>query len=178
MLNQITNRNDHLKPAIRTIYFAKLREDAIIPTKRDEDVAFDIYPCFDEEFIVIRPHETVKIPTGIASVCDKSYGFELAERSSVGSIGIALRCGIIDSGYRGEWNIVLTNTTDKDFYIAKNMNLGSSLVHPSILYPYEKAIAQAKVIQVPQVEVMEITKEQLNMFASERGDNGFGSTGK
>ena len=75
-----------------SIKFAKVRPDAIIPSKRAEDMGFDLYPCFDKDYIMIDAHETRLIPTGIASCCDPGYGFLLRERGSTGSKGIALRC--------------------------------------------------------------------------------------
>ena len=35
------------------IYFAKMKEGAVIPTKREEDAGYDLYACFDEDFFVI-----------------------------------------------------------------------------------------------------------------------------
>ena len=102
------------------VKFAKVRPDAIIPSKRDEDMGFDIYACFDEDYIFLQPGETKLIPTGIASTCDSDYGFALRERGSTGSKGIALRCGVIDSGYRNEWFVCLTNTNRyKSLFITK-----------------------------------------------------------
>ena len=83
------------------VKFAKVHPNAIIPSKRDEDMGFDIYACFDEDYIMIGAHETVLVPTGIASSCNPDYGFLLFERGSTGSKGIARRCGVVDSGYRG-----------------------------------------------------------------------------
>ena len=97
---------------VAEVKFAKVHPNAIIPSKRDEDMGFDIYACFDEDYIVINPHETKLIPTGIASACNPKYGFLVFERGSTGSKGIARRCGVIDSGYRNEWFIGLTNTTN------------------------------------------------------------------
>lgn len=99
------------------IKFAKVHPNAIIPSKRDEDMGFDIYACFDEDYIAIKPHETKLIPTGIASACNSDYGFLIFERGSTGSKGIARRCGVIDSGYRNEWFIGLTNTTGRILFI-------------------------------------------------------------
>ena len=48
------------------LIFAKVIEDAIIPSKREEDGCMDLYSCFDEEFIVIQPHTNKLINTGIA----------------------------------------------------------------------------------------------------------------
>ena len=104
---------------VTEVRFAKVHPNATIPSKRDEDMGFDIYACFDEDYIVINPHETKLIPTGIASACNPKYGFIVFERGSTGSKGIARRCGVIDSGYRNEWFIGLTNTTNKVMFISK-----------------------------------------------------------
>ena len=166
------------------VKFAKVRPDAIIPSKRDEDMGFDIYACFDEDYIVINPHETKLIPTGIASACDVGYGFELFERGSTGSKGIARRCGIIDSGYRNEWFVGLTNTTNKVMFISK-LSEGETysryygdIMPESFVYPYSKAIVQAIVALVPKTEVEEISYDELKEIKSERGMGALGSSNK
>ena len=166
------------------IKFAKVKPDAIIPSKRDEDMGFDIYACFEEDYMVIEPHETKLIPTGLASACDPGYGFLVFERGSTGSKGIARRCGVIDSGYRNEWFIGLTNTTDKTLFITKlseeetyNKYFGHVMT-PSFCYPYSKGIAQALVIPVPEVCVEEINYDELKEIASERGMGALGSSNK
>ena len=177
------------------IKFAKVRRDAIIPSKRDEDMGFDIYACFDEDYIIIEPQETKLIPTGIASACESNYGFVLRERGSTGSKGIALRAGVIDSGYRNEWFVGLTNTTNKWLiisrvdkeYIIKDKTVGldeimtdyiARCVEDAIIYPYSKAIAQALVIPVPKIEVEEIDYDELKNIESERGMGALGSSDK
>ena len=159
------------------VKFAKVKPDAIIPSKRDEDMGFDIYACFDEEFMAIYPHETKMIPTGIASACDTGYGFLLRERGSTGSEGIALRCGVIDSGYRNEWFIALTNTTNKILYISRS-HKEKVVCDEYFVYPYSKAIAQALVVEVPSVNVEEVTYEELKEIKSERGMGALGSSKK
>lgn len=178
------------------IKFAKVRPDAIIPSKRDEDMGYDIYACFEEDYMVINPHETKLIPTGIASACDPGYGFLLFERGSTGSKGIARRCGVIDSGYRNEWFVGLTNTTNKVMFISKlnSKELTEKLVidkeNPidwyiveneilnSIVYPYSKAIVQAIVTQVLETSEQELSYEDLKSIPSERGLGSLGSSGK
>ena len=159
------------------VKFAKVRPDAKIPNKRDEDMGFDIYACFDEDYMVIGPHETKLIPTGIASSCDPEYGFLLRERGSTGSKGIALRAGVIDSGYRSEWFVGLTNTTNKMMYISKPF-VCIDVTLESFVYPYSKAIAQALIVPVPKVEVEELSYEDLQAIPSERGAGALGSSGK
>ena len=165
------------------VKFAKVRPTAKIPTKRVEDAGYDIYADFEEPFILINPHETVMIPTGIASACDTDYCFVLKERGSTGTKGIAQRCGIIDSGYRDEWFVPITNTTDDYIMIAKSDDVntdvfGSIPMKKIIRYPYEKAICQALVVPVPTVDVEEYTYEELLAIPSSRGTGALGSSGK
>ena len=165
------------------IKFAKVRPTAIIPTKRIEDAGFDIYANFEEDFILIPPHETIMIPTGIASACDTDYCFILKERGSTGTKGMAQRSGIIDSGYRSEWFVPITNTTDDYIIISKSDDMstdvfGSIPMKKIIRYPYEKAICQALIIPVPTVDVEEYTYEELLAIPSSRGIGALGSSGK
>ena len=174
------------------IKFAKVNPNAIIPSKRDEDMGFDIYACFDEDYIVIKPHETKLIPTGLASAGSSEYGFLLRERGSPGSKGIALMAGVIDSGYRNEWFVGLTNTTEKTLFISKLSeeetyksyyddvidDIFVDLISTSFVYPYSKAIAQALIIEVPKTEVEEISYDELKEIQSERGLGKLGSSNK
>lgn len=167
---------------ITAIKFAKTNSDAKIPTKRDEDAGFDIYACFEEDYRIIPAHTTVVIPTGIASACDTDYCFVLKERGSSGTKGMAQRAGVMDSGYRGEWLVPITNTTDEPIFIAKEHICGelsqiTQLINPRI-YPYEKAICQALLTPVPTVDVEEYTYEELKAIPSTRGEGRLGSSGK
>lgn len=163
-----------------TIKFAKVRPTAIIPTKRDEDAGYDIYANFDANYMKIPPHETVMIPTGIACACDTDYCFIIKERGSTGTKGMAQRSGVIDSGYRGEILIPITNTTNQVIYIKKKDTMFDTLDGKTkyIEYPYEKAIAQILVIPVPTVDVEEYTYEELKAIPSKRGWGRLGSSGK
>ena len=159
-----------------TIKFAKVNENAKIPTKRVEDAAFDIYACFEEDYITINPHETKLIPTGIASACDSDYCIILKERGSTGSKGLGLRCGVVDSGYRGEWFVGITNHNNFPYHILKENS--KSNPEDGKTYPYEKGIAQALIVPVPEVVTEEITYEELIGIASERGTGKLGSSNK
>lgn len=163
-----------------TVKFAKTKPTAIIPTKRDEDAGYDIYANFDKDYMVIPPHETVMIPTGIACACDIDYCFIIKERGSTGTKGMAQRCGVIDSGYRDEILVPITNTTDKKIYIKKKDKTIPVLddVSEFIEYPYEKAIAQLLLIPVPTVDVEEYIYEELKAIPSRRGMGAWGSSGK
>ena len=160
-----------------TIYFTKLTPDAKIPTKRVEDAGYDIYANFSVNYIIIMPQETKMIPTGIASVCSDDYAFILKERGSTGTKGMAQRCGVIDSGYRGEWFVPITNTNNKPIVIYKN-GYKPDIFTDFIEYPYEKAICQAVLIPVPKAVVEEISFEDLQNIKSNRGDGALGSSQK
>ena len=160
------------------VLFAKVKPEAKIPSKREEDGCYDIYACFDEEVITIKPHEIVTVPTGIASAFDSKYRFDVQrERGSTGSIGLVPRCGQIDSGYRGEWFLKLQNTTNKNIIISKLHDAKQEL-DKAIYYPYSKAVCQAALEIVPVIETEEISFEELKEIPSERGDGALGSSGK
>lgn len=160
-----------------TILFAKVRPDAIIPSKRFEDSGYDIYANFEQEQIEIKPSEVVLIPTGIASSLLPKYRFIVKERSSTGTKCMAVRAGVIDSGYRGEWFIAMNNTGRKNIIISKHVNTLIETDH-NILYPYTKAIAQANLEIVPAVKTKTITFEELQAIPSERKAGKSGDSGK
>lgn len=163
----------------QNIYFAKVKEAAIIPSKREEDGAFDIYACFEEDYMIIAPHETKMIPTGIASAFSSDYVAILKERGSNGSKGIGQRSGVIDSGYRGEWFVPLTNHNTIPVVILKETYEGDKeAFKDAIIYPYEKGMSQCIMVEVPKLKVEEISYEELLQFKSERGTGMLGSSGK
>ena len=158
------------------IYFAKVSPQGVIPSKREEDGAFDLYACFEEEYRMIQPHETVMIPTGIAAAFSSDYVAIIKERGSTGSKGIGHRCGVIDSGYRAEWFICITNHNTKPLVIAKPSV--SNQFKDCIVYPYEKGIAQCLMVEVPKLQIEEIDYADLVKIESERGMGALGSSGK
>lgn len=186
---------------MEVIKFAKLHPDAKIPTKREEDAGYDIYPAFDEDYIKIAPHETVMIPTGLCSAFGADYTMVLKERGSTGTKGIGQRSGIIDSGYRGEWLVPITNHNNwKNIYITKLNPIETikkkileeftfikedeidetinNVANYAIFYPYDKAICQALLLPVPKSEVQECSQEEILAIESNRGTGNLGSSRK
>jgi len=160
-----------------TIYFAKIKPDAKIPSKRFEDGAMDVYACFDEDNILLKPNEIKLIPTGICSAFSSKYRIVFQERGSTGMIGLKVNAGLIDSGYRGEWFVCLNNTSSKNIYIDKTCNEIKTF-EDCVYYPYSKAICQCKVQEVPIVNIKEINKEMIMEYASKRGEGSLGSSNK
>lgn len=164
---------------VANIKFAKTKPDAKIPTKRLEDAALDIYACFEEDWVEIPPHTSKLIPTGIASAFGPEWAIVFRERGSTGTKNMKINAGVIDSGFRGEYFVSLYNGNDVPVYIAKYLN-GEQAPEKSdaIIYPYDKAIAQALVVPVPEVEIEETSYTELKNIPSERGSGMIGSSGK
>ncbi len=177
-LNQIVFENNNL-----IIYWDRLNERAKLPSKRDEDAGFDIY-CDSIENIVLKPNETKFFTTGLRSAFPSNYWIEIKERGSTGVVGLSVRSGVIDSGYRGEWKIMLTNVNkypvefsydvDKVTYI-KGKIFKNKI--KKVIYPLAKAIAQAVVIPLPTIQCY-CDKDMVDGSKSNRGETGWGASGK
>lgn len=158
------------------LYWAKVKPDAKIPQKRLEDAGYDLYPCFDEDYMIIEPHQTKLVPLGVASAFDANYVMILKERGSTGTKGIAQRSGVIDSGYRGEYMAPITNLNTLPLIIKKeNAEIDTNGM---LVYPYEKAICQGVLLVMPQLESEEISLDELQAMESLRMDGKLGSSGK
>jgi len=114
-----------------------------------------------EEPLTVAPRALVSIPTGLAiALPDAGWVALIFARSGLGiKHGIALSngVGVIDSDYRGEIRVGLTNLSDM----------------PYTIQPGDR-IAQLMVVPVARAAVLEL--EELPDTA--RGAGGFGSTGK
>lgn len=168
-----------------TVYFAKVREDAIIPSKRDEDAGYDIYANVEGKEvdgkivheIFVPAFKTTLVPTGVAMALPKTHYFNLKhERGSTGKVSMSVLAGVVDSGYRGEIFIALT-PLHKDVLITSEVTETEVGEHV-ILYPYSKAIAQGTIDLVPQVHIEVINFESLGKIESERGATKLGQSGK
>ena len=159
------------------ILFAKVRPDAIIPTKREEDGCYDVYANFDEEMFVIQPHQVRLVPTGIASAFDKKYRIGIRERGSNTKGTLIVMAGQIDSNFRGMWFVALYNGNDIPVAISKEVT-DVVKTEDYIQVPYAKAIAQFAVESVPEVEVKEVTFDDIKAIESDRGFGMLGSSGK
>lgn len=160
-----------------TLLFAKVRPDAIIPSKNDEDAGYDIYANFEEDEIIIEPNSIKLIPTGIASCVSDDFALVGRERGSTGVLGMSLRSAVIDSGYRGEIFIPINNTSSDNISISKKYE-ELTVKDGTVYYPYNKAIAQLLLVPVPKVNVKEIPYEELKSVPSKRGTGALGSSNK
>lgn len=170
---------------MNNILFSKVKETAIIPSREYHNAGFDIYPCFEEESMIINSFETVLIPTGIASCFSSDYYMQIQERGSSGSRGIKYSAGVIDSSYRGEWFLATTNSNAKPILITKldlnllSENVRTLLENAYVIYPYDKALFQGVLHRVyNDIDVKEISHAELLEIPSSRGDGKLGSSCK
>lgn len=138
----------------------RLNENAIIPTRATEySAGMDLYACTSTP-VIIAPHETVMIGTGLAMELPEGHFGAIYARSGLASkqgLAPANKVGVIDMDFVGEIKVALHNHSDI----------------PQTINPMER-IAQLVVMPYLAVEFNEVDE----LSETERGDRGFGSTGK
>lgn len=159
------------------IQFAKLREGAVIPSKREEDSDYDLYACFEEAEFVIPAFSTRLVPTGIISAFPPTLGVRFEERGSNTKWCGIVQAGVIDSGYRGEWLCAIYNGNPVPVHISKAVGEVQRL-EDRVLVPYGKAICQFHVREIPRIGIEEVSADAVLACASERGAGRLGSSGK
>ncbi len=134
----------------------RLRREMIIPRYAHAgDAGLDLYSCEDYE---IKPGErhvfglgfALELPAGyVALVWDKSG---LARKH-----GLTLLGGVIEAGYRGEYQLIMFNTSPHPYAVKKGDKIGQLLI---------------QTIESVKIEDADTLSE------TERGTGGFGSTGR
>lgn len=166
------------------IKFAKCKDNAIIPTRKYGDAGLDLYVAFDEdkEYEIINPGETKNLPTGIKSIIHPDYYIQIEERGSSGSLGIKYSAGVIDSSYRGEWFLTVTNLSGKILFVHKpNIELpyDKYTKENTIFWNTNKALFQGVIHSVHnEVSIDEVVISEIEKATTERGEGALGSSGK
>lgn len=123
--------------------------------------------CFDicaaiSESVILKAGERHVFPTGVKFILPSPLWCRLCPRSGLAvKHGITVLGGLIDNDYRGEPLVCLLNTGKEDYVV----NPGDRIAQVELPFPY-------------RVNFIEITEEEYNKQSTERGENGFGSTGK
>jgi len=146
--------NNNLKILIK-----RLDKDAQLPRfAHATDAGADLFSTEDK---VLQPGERALIGTGLALAIPNGYGAFVQPRSGLAikhGISMVNTPGTIDAGYRGELKVILINHDTKEpFTIAKG-----------------DRIAQLVIQKVEQP----LFEETDTLPEADRGDNGFGSTGR
>tara|TARA_B100001113_G_scaffold349261_1_gene344383 strand:+ start:335 stop:784 length:450 start_codon:yes stop_codon:yes gene_type:complete len=142
------------------ILFAKLDENAEAPTQGTKSAAgWDLRAL---EKTTVSKGNSTKIRTGLAVAIPDGWEGQIRSRSSLGAKGMIMPNGVgtIDSDYRGELMV-----------LAKWIGEGDSIV----LEKGER-IAQLLIAPVPVTSFTEVSFE--NLSKTERGEGGFGSSGR
>jgi dUTP pyrophosphatase len=160
------------------IFVEVCREGAVLPAyARAGDAGMDV--CAAEE-IVINPGETVIVPTGLKLAIPDGYEIQVRPRSGI-SFKTPLRLsnspGTIDSGYRDELGIIISNTSEL-FRCKEGIDeLGIDCKgNKPGTYRVKKGDRIAQIV-LQVVPVMRLTVvESVKDIGVDRG-GGFGSTG-
>lgn len=137
-----------------------LQADALatIPTyAHPGDAGADLCAAIEHP-VVVYAMETKRIHTGLRVAIPDGYEMQIRSRSGLARNGIIVTNSpaTIDSGFRGEIGVLLTNLSDKPFNVAPGMRIAQAVIAPVIRATFEPV-------------------ERLD--ETQRGEGGFGSTG-
>lgn len=135
--------------------FVQVNKFAKLPRKAySTDSCFDMFAIDD---VNIEPFSSVVLDSGLKlAFVTKGFGLALRTRSGHGKKGHLVFSGEVDNGFRGEIKIILTNNSTNVWQVKRG-----------------DAIAQFRIEKVEDVQVGFVDE----CTPSERGENGFGSTG-
>ena len=157
------------------IKFKKLVPEAKTPLKAYEyDAGFDLYAISIE-----KKDKYIEYKTGIAFEIPKGYVGLVFPRSSITKYDLMLKnsVGVIDSGYLGEILCRFHNTIEDDSTI--KIQYGSFWDEIKNPYPMNKLYeVDDRIVQIIFLKLPEISLVETEEFdKTERGEDGFGSTG-
>ena len=135
-----------------------LREGAALPCRETAGSAgFDLRACLEAPLLV-EPGEWAMVPTGLGAEIPQGMAGMVFSRSGLGTkSGMVVAQGVGDSDYRGEIKVPLRNMGKKAYEIQPGERVAQLVLLPVCLPPVEEAQA---------------------LSATQRGEGGFGSTGK
>lgn len=133
-----------------------LDNNAKVPVRANAtDSGLDLYSLVD---ITLKPFESKTISTGIAINLEEGYEAQVRPKSGITTkTGLRIQLGTVDDGYIGELGVMVDNIKGHTEHIKSGQKIAQLVVAP-VVYPKVKLVE-------------EFTRE------SDRGTNGFGSTG-
>ena len=141
---------------IMIIKIKKLNPEAKLPIyAHPGDAGMDFFALAETE---IKPGEVVRVKTGIALELPVGYVGLIWDKSGLAANhGLKTMAGVLDAGYRGELQIVVTNLSKEIYSIKKH-----------------DKVAQMLIQRIESPELIEVDE----LSDTSRGEGGFGSTGK
>lgn len=162
------------------VYVEVIRNGVTVPSYANPyDAGMDV--CAAED-TVIKPGETVIIPTGLKLAIPEGYEVQVRPRSGI-SLKTPLRLsnspGTIDAGYRDELGILMTNTSPENpgdegsgtagyTLESRGNKKGTYVIHKG------ERVAQLVLAEVPRMRLIQVNN--VSEIGNDRG-GGFGSTG-
>ncbi|MEN2381723.1 dUTP diphosphatase [Staphylococcus warneri] len=155
-----------------------------MPTRDRLDAGYDIYSA---ETVILDPQEKAVIKTDVAVNIPEGYVGLLTSRSGISSkTHLVVTLGVIDAGYQGNLGINIKNDS-QDWYGVKHsrelLDIKNNDISGSGVYaPFQKEYQINKGDKLAQLVIVPIWTPELKQVdefhtESERGKNGFGSTG-
>lgn len=134
----------------------KLDDGAIIPTRaHDLDAGYDL---FARETQIVPAKESAVFDTGVHVAIPAGYYGAIKSKSGLNvKHGVTGEGGVIDAGYTGSIVVKLYNHSGFDYKVNKGDKISQLIIQPII---------------TPDIEIVDELDE------TERGNNGFGSTGR
>ena len=153
------NREKEMSESVN-VRFRRVSPLAHVPTRGSEKAAgYDLYAALGEP-VTIAPHETVKIDTGLQFEIPDGYFAAIYARSGIASkegLRPANCTGVCDSDYRGNYIVALHNDSETTRTVEPGERIAQMVVIPYLSVRFEEA---------------------GSLTDTERGDGGFGSTGR
>ncbi len=115
------------------------------------DAGADVYMPYD---CTLQPGEIAKVPLGFGIEVPDGYAGYVFPRSSMAVKGVVCELPPVDSGYRGEIHAIISNVSNQPRFIPKGARVGQLVITPVVIADF------------------------VTDLGPERGENGFGSTGK
>lgn len=135
---------------MQTIRIARLRPDAVLPTrKHPADAGLDVYAV---EKVEIAPHNFTIVPTGVTVEIPAGFVGLLKPK---GRSDHLLGAGVVDAGYQGEILIKVANLTDH-----------------MLIFNHGDAVGQLVILPVITPEVEEMAAGEIHSEKSSRGGAG------
>ena len=169
---------------MNTLEFKKLSKDATTPERGRLDAGYDIFAA---ETVILEPQEKAKIKTDIAVNIPEGYVGLLTSRSGVSSkTHLVIETGKIDAGFQGNMKINIKNDSQMNvatgtFGFGGYLNVkGEKITDTNSFigetYRINKGDKLAQLVIVP-IWTPELKEVEKFSYVSERGTDGFGSTG-
>lgn len=145
---------------LKAVDIKKIYDDSILPNYATEySSGMDLY-AYIPESIILKPRDIIMVPTGISIGLPVGYEAQIRPRSGLAinyGITVLNSPGTIDSDYRGEIKIILINHGKYNYVIKKDTRIAQMII-----------TKYTKIESWNEVDFHENTN---------RGENGFGSTG-